>query len=341
MVEQDIPLLHAYPEPITTGDIVQAFFPFHLEEIRKSPVQAKPPPAYCQGTTFRQRTASEVMAAMKEFVRVFRAVQSGWTAKLCVSNLHWSGTQDSLAFRVLKVLGVSKVEVVPGRYFSWDSWSPEDVGRIRERYDSSGMSAVSLQAVMFGIQGSLCQKATFDASVARLEQASGVAKLLGAQRMVFGSPSLRAQGCTEQNLVDLLAAVAPKFQSDGVVLCLEPNSKGYKCEVGVNMAEVQAVVSKVTHPFVKINFDTGNAEMEADPCPSAEQLALVAHMQVSMPLLKDVDRAMLRKMYQAYSSALTSPLTSSCALSLEVNSGITTLFENLFGLLVEWSPEVQ
>ena len=114
--------------------------------------------------------------------------------RLAVSNIAWPADADAEAATMLVAHGAAGVEVAPARVCDRPWEAPADrVMAYRRFWEDRGLPIVALQALLFGRPDLVLFG---DAAARRLlrEQLVAIINLaagLGAQRLVFGSPSRR------------------------------------------------------------------------------------------------------------------------------------------------------
>jgi sugar phosphate isomerase/epimerase len=297
MVDYDISLAHAYPEPMATDIIVNNFFPDYLTEIKKNN-KSESSATYSHNSDYRcfRRSISKVLNNMREFIQVCRIMKNpGIMKHLAVSNIAWKSADDNHAAYVMKRYGINNIELVPTKYFKWAELlgSQENMQVIKDIWNEKGFDIVSLQSILYSIDG------TFGINRQRLvnhmAEVSRVAEYLGAKIMVMGAPLTRSGPHTSE--FDVTKAlddyVDHPRRSKEVRIAVEPNAAGYGCEVGKNYKEIIAIISgtsKSTRACVGVNYDTGNAFMEDDPPP--DNHSDIIHVQVSVPFLRPSIEAM-------------------------------------------------
>ena len=122
-----------------------------------------------------------------------------------------------------------------------------------------------------------------------------MAKTLGAIRLVFGSPKNRYlpesidindAHIIFTNVMNQLALYAEQYD---IIICLEPNAKEYNCNYINNIEEAIQMINKVNHRCFKMNYDSGNAQMEKDDYLYINNhvTKYISHSQISLPYLEE------------------------------------------------------
>jgi len=301
-------VVNVFTEPVTMTELAAAAFPEYADVIacntsatavRYDVKTVRTPTGYVQ-------CKADVIRRVVAFAAMQRKLVQGRGALLAVSNLAWAPADDAHALRVLAKYGIGNVEIAPTRYGAWDAVDP---GAIKRAVEGAGLVPYSFQAIFYGCPANLFDDDGGVAFVDHFKHVLRLAAATGVKRIVFGSPKNRAVrgGAT---VAQAMAAAAPVFRTvaeyargldPDLVVCFEPNSRQYGCTFVVSMAEAAAFARLVDHPNLRVNLDTGNAELEGEAVPDAARLAapLLGHVQVSMPFLKtlradDVAAAALR-----------------------------------------------
>jgi len=211
---------------------------------------------------------------------------------LAVSSLAWPREDDECAAMLLVESGATGVELAPTKVWPEPlAVSPARVRAYGAFWRAHGLEVVALQALLYGhpelvlFGGSRSRRAL----LARLEGMAGLAELLGASVLVFGSPGNRRRG-------DLPAAVALEVAAAffreagalcadrGIVLCIEPNPPEYGCDFVTTGHEGAALVRLVDSSGVRLQLDTAAMTLAGDqPADLRASTPLLRHFHVSEP----------------------------------------------------------
>ena len=214
--------------------------------------------------------------------------------RLAVSNLAWDPDEDEQVAQVMRSLGIAGLEIAPTRIWKspLDS-SKQERSAVRTRWSDRGVTIVSLQALLFGrpelvlFESEARRRSTLDFLRGIIELAAD----LGAGRLVFGSPRNRARGSMTKEETDRVAlpffrAVGDSAADAGVVFCLEPNPVQYDCDWITTVEEGHRFVTRVGHPGIGINADSGGITLAGeDPAVISQALDRIFHFHVSEPQL--------------------------------------------------------
>lgn len=223
---------------------------------------------------------------------------------LAISNIAWKPVETQAAYALLQRLGVHGLEVAPGILFpdEPDPFKPTDAALAGslEQIRQAGLSPVSMQSLLFGVQDALLfgDEAQRERFVLGLMRAIDLAARLGISNLVVGSPANRViPSDMPRSQADALAAevftqLGDYAQTRGCRLAMEPNPAVYGTNFLTDIAETAAFVRRVDHPAVRLNFDIGalhiNGEFNQIEELLAQHAALISHVHVSEPNLAPV-----------------------------------------------------
>lgn len=219
--------------------------------------------------------------------------------KLAVSSFAWQPDRANEAIAHLASTGVVKgVELVLPMAFK----DPTKVARperaaCRAAWEEQGLSVISVQSLAYGrpelqLLGDADVRTAF---IDHLVLMAELARDLGAQRMVFGSPANRKRGALAMpeamvRAQDFFRRLGDRIAHTGVIVCLEPNPPIYAgCDFVQRAEEAIELVERIDHPYVATQLDTGAivfAQREGQGPDDAALKRVVdsaAHMHISVP----------------------------------------------------------
>lgn len=218
--------------------------------------------------------------------------------KLAISNIAWTPHLDKDVAGELRALGVSAVEIAPTRRWPDPSAASEqDAAAYREHWCGFGLDIVSVQALLFGRDDLRIFESSSSrvATVAYLEHMIGLSAVLGASRLVFGSPRNRRRMNLTSKEVDRIAVGFFRRLGDvavahGVELCIEPNPAEYGCDFLTNAEEGIALVRRLESAGVGLHLDSAAMTLAGDnPLESIRKAGTsLRHFHISEPFLKPI-----------------------------------------------------
>jgi D-psicose/D-tagatose/L-ribulose 3-epimerase len=215
--------------------------------------------------------------------------------RLAISNIAWEVAEDDSIAGVLQRYKVDAIDIALGKYFSKpDLATSSEIANVRRWWEGRGIEITGMQALLFGTTGLnvFGPPATQEATLKRLGAVCRIGGLMGATRMVFGSPKNRDRsGLSDQEVMDVAVPFFRRLgdiaQSYGVLICLEPNPPCYGANFMTTSAETSMVVEQVSHPAIRMQLDTGALTInDEDPVLVLQECAiLVGHVHASEPEL--------------------------------------------------------
>jgi sugar phosphate isomerase/epimerase len=193
-------------------------------------------------------------------------------------------------------MGVSGVEVAPGRISDWSSLDKRCIKEYKTRLLDAGLVVSSLQAIYFGMPE--LQLLSDESSFFRLRKhtikVAEIATELDAKIIVFGAPRNRTKGqlSTDEAFkigLERFQTVAEDIESSGVILGIEPVPAFYGGDFLVSAPEALAMVKAVNKPAIKLHLDVGCVTLNEDDIAEAvyKGIDVLAHFHVSQPKLGD------------------------------------------------------
>lgn len=217
---------------------------------------------------------------------------------ISISNIAWDASLDQSVCKIFNDYGVCAIDVAPTKYFNNPELITESqVLEVKEFWLRNGIQVVGLQSLLFGTQGLniFSDKYSRQKILQRLEANCRIAKFLGADYLVFGSPKNRdVSGCPKAEVeaiyVDFFRRLGDIAASYNTTICLEPNPAEYGANFMMNTAETAAVVQRVNHRAIAMQLDVGAIVMNNENIQQIlpELAPLVGHIHVSEPKLAPV-----------------------------------------------------
>ena len=214
---------------------------------------------------------------------------------IAMSNLAFPSDAIAKSLVLWKAQGLAGIEVAPTRLAPWDELTPELLKSYRQVLGDAGLVVPSLQALLFGKDGLalLADEASFERLVEHLRRVAGIASLLGARIMVFGSPRQRSRGnlpvseALVQGEARLRRCAEVVHEEAGVALGLEPVPAAYGGDFLETAEEVTNMVRVVAHPGLRLHLDTGCVKLgDGDIAASVHAGAeLLSHFHAAEPQL--------------------------------------------------------
>lgn len=213
--------------------------------------------------------------------------------RLAISNIAWDRDEDPAIAGLLQERGVDAIDVAPGKYFPEPGQaSAQDIVHVRRWWSDHGIEITGMQALLFGTRGlNLFGPAQVrEAMLKHLAAVCRIGALLGARRLVFGSPKNRDRSGLDdrtalEQAIPFFRQLGDIAQAEGVTLCLEPNPPRYGANFLTGSVETAQLVRLLAHPAIRMQLDTGALILNGeDPRAVLEDCsALIGHVHLSEP----------------------------------------------------------
>jgi len=183
--------------------------------------------------------------------------------KCAISNIAWRADEDHAVADLLPRFGIQGVEIAPTRVWKDPLASTSaHVSEQRRFWENRGLPIVALQSLLFG-HPELTLFGTEEARAKTLKYLFGMVSLardLGAQVLVFGSPKNRKVGaCSAAEIqsiaVNFFRELGNRAAQAGVCFCIEPNPPYYDCDFVTASADGLALVQAVNSPGFGLHLD--------------------------------------------------------------------------------------
>ncbi|WP_017221016.1 sugar phosphate isomerase/epimerase family protein [Moritella dasanensis] len=219
--------------------------------------------------------------------------------KLSISNIAWEISIDEDVAAVLNKYQVDAIDVAPPKYFPRVSDASEsDIQLIKKYWEDKNISIIGMQSLLFGTQGLNVFGSAKSQSLMleHLSHICHIGKLLGAIKLVFGSPRNRDRSGFDDEEArgiakDFFVRLGDIAKEHGVIICLEPNPICYNANFMVNSLETASMVELINHSNIKMQLDVGAMMInDEDPEVIIPKIAhLVGHIHISEPQLASIN----------------------------------------------------
>ena len=267
VIENKIKVCNLFPEPLNTYEIVSLFeYPLekfdHTKKLSYN-LKTKYSSLFSSNVNGYIRNKEEVLVSIQTFLD-FSKIQK---QHLCVSNICVKKTNQFQFACLLKLFGVSNIQVAPTTLIeNWDKLLDLDLSL----YKNNGLNVYSFQSITFTLNEWNIFNENKDKLKEHLFKVIDVAVKNGIKVLVFGCPRNRYVkniDDKEKNnsiFIDFFKEIGNYANGKEITICIEPNSKKYNCNYINLIKEAGELVKSIDHDNIKMMVDIGNAIMEED-----------------------------------------------------------------------------
>ena len=212
--------------------------------------------------------------------------------QLSISNIAWERDEEPQIAELLRRLGVTAVDVAPGKYFPDVAVALDaDIRKVRNWWEERDISIYGMQSLLFGTKG-LNVFGDTDSQERLLQHLAHVCRVaggLGAKRLVFGSPKNRDRSGLGDKEADAIALhffgrLGDIARGHGVVITLEPNPVCYGTNWVIATKEAYAFVKELGNPGIAMQLDTGTVITNSEGTAEFSEVKdTVGHVHLSEP----------------------------------------------------------
>lgn len=213
--------------------------------------------------------------------------------RLAISNIAWDIEEDQPVAKLLHKHRVDAIDIAPSKYFADPVIASEsEILRVKNWWQDKGIEITGMQSLLFGTSG-LNLFGTNESKLAMLDYLGSICRIgriLGATRLVFGSPKNRDKtGLSDEDAsniaVDFFKLLGDRASQEGVTICLEPNPICYGANFMTTTAETAQIVHATNHSAIKMQLDVGAIKINGEDVEStvSRYAGIVGHVHASEP----------------------------------------------------------
>lgn len=294
----NIKICNFFTEPINTCSIISLFkevygidYEFQIEHwgTNNNKINYNTCSKYSQ--LFRSsnkyvRSSDEILNAISEYLYFEKLDKS----KLCVSNICVNKLSQIQFASLVKLFGIKNVQVAPTKLI--DSWNKLELLDLNI-YKNINLNVNSFQSITYTLNNlNIFDENTQDDLYNHLTKVIDCAEKHNIKVIVFGCPNnrkvLRESYDNNNIFIDFFKKIGNYLENKNVKICLENNSKQYKCNFINTINECAFFVKKINKENVKMMIDLGNAVMEKDDWYYLKNhMDIIYNIDVANPNMKD------------------------------------------------------
>ena len=218
---------------------------------------------------------------------------------ISISSIAWNTAIEPEVFKVLRAHNIMHLDIAPSQYFhNIEETTDSEVLKVKDYFFQNGFTLVGMQSLLYGTSGfNVFAEATVqNKMLAYLQKVAHIASLLGATKLVFGSPRNRDCAVVAQ---DQVTEIAQKFfyrlgdiaAQERVTFCLEANPTCYGTNFLTTTSETFEFVKTLDHPQIKLQLDIGTVLTNKEPFTLIDQVSdYIGHIHISQPQLQAINR---------------------------------------------------
>lgn len=212
------------------------------------------------------------------------------TKQLSISNIAWDVKDDLKVAQILNKHDVKYIDLAPSKYFKdFKEATITEIEQVKDIWKKQGISVYGMQSLMFGTKDlnlfgdNLVQSIMLD----HLSSVCRIGDLLDARYLVFGSPKNRDCSVVEDDnregiALDFFYRLGEIAKHYNVTICLEPNPELYGANFLTTTQDTYDFVSKLNHPNIRMQLDTGTMLVNQEAASVIEQVkAMIGHVHLS------------------------------------------------------------
>lgn len=218
---------------------------------------------------------------------------------LAVSSITWTNEEEADIAALLQSMNVHYVELAPTKI--WEDPTKVTAEEARKRVEwwaGYGIEVAAFQSMLFAcpdlklFESDENRKECFN----YLSKFIELAGVMGARKMVFGSPKNRQRGevaLEEANMIarNFFAELGMVAEANDVVLCLEPNAPQYNCDFITNAEQGAELVRDVASAGFGLHLDTACMALAGDNLGDSirNNSDILEHFHISSTMLGQVE----------------------------------------------------
>jgi hypothetical protein len=206
------------------------------------------------------RDKKTVETSIKDFINFYKLDKQ----HLVVSNICVKDISQLQFACILKLYGITNVQIAPTTITSWDNLNNIDLSV----FTNNNLKVYSFQSITFTLNELNIFNENNSKLLIHLKNVIDVASKNNIKILVFGCPRnrfiLNSELDNNNTFVNFFKELGNYCYNKNVTICIEPNSKKYNCNYLNTISEVGNIVRNIDKDNIKMMVDLGNAIMEND-----------------------------------------------------------------------------
>jgi hypothetical protein len=297
IINNKIQICNLFTEPIETKEIIRLFkkiynidYEFHIEYYgNNNRIEYNTQTIY--DTFFDSKKIGYIcdnLTVLHDIEELFKFNKLD-KSKLCVSNICIDKIPELQFSSLLKLYGISKVQIAPTKKIgNWNNIDMFDVSI----FTNNGIQPYSLQSIAYGLDNLNIFSENKDQLIKHIKNVIDLASKHKIEVLVFGCPKNRKIVSLEMNnddiFIDFFKQIGEYCNDKNVIICIENNSKKYNCNYINTIEECEKLVRQINNSNIKMMVDLGNAVMETDEWYYlSSKKDIIYNIDISNPFMSD------------------------------------------------------
>ena len=218
--------------------------------------------------------------------------------KFTISNIAFQKNNLHQIINLFKKNDINILEFAPSILLN-NNFTKKNIFKIKKFWNKKNIKLYSMQSILYGLDnaylfGTKNQKTKF---LNEVKKKIIIAKHLGVKIIVFGSPKNKANIFNKSvkkldaEAISIFKKINIICKTKKIIFCLEANPKIYKCEYLNYTNHAFKIAKAINSDFFKVNLDVGTIiQNKENPINLIKNnIKLIGHCQLSMPLLKPIN----------------------------------------------------
>lgn len=293
ILKHDIKICNLFTEPIHTRKIVKIFKEVYDIDYRLESEDNSFTLNYDVCTKYKRyfncnkdyiAEENEVIQSLKDYLLFEKMDKS----KLCVSNICVNNISQLHFSCILKLYGIKNIQIAPTKLIK--SW--KDIDEI-DLSVFSGLNIYSFQSITYTLNDlNIFDENTRSKLYDHIVKIIDISEKNNLSILVFGCPMNRKilddKINNKQIFIDFFKRLGDYLEGKDIKICLENNSKDYKCNFMNTIKECSDIIREINKNNIKMMVDLGNAVMENDEWYYLRNhMDIICNIDISNPYMKD------------------------------------------------------